>query len=447
MNGIDILILKERVKCACVCKTWSIINMKYFQEAHNEARFFSDSLMKRLYETQDLSSIVNSMRKYYWHHVYGASCLRQIQTFICSPNVNGNYEETIENEEEEDDDFSDELSINEEDEQNSNGYDEEGVIDDEIADCECDRMEYEVEHGEFSIKDMIEINILRKEPENKSLNVMKLCVLENFDSTIITHAYEMKHVSYNQMDTNQKDDYFEAHSFYGMNGIMNTMEQTPDHINRMSVTDLVKDCVTVIHDYREGFGNATMCSFAVRLLKQMFQNVTSMREISSGIVMEELLLMMKLVTRTPDLISSLWLTMAICESNPTKKQEFFKSGGLDIFMRVCRDKPKICTMFAICGFIYQICNVNFEDEGSPTVSNSVIHFFTKTVSKFNKNEFFVHSVCKTILCLSSDHDNRIALKRNGCIQVMKEIHARHQRNPFILKNSHTIIFRLNHTKA
>ena len=195
MNEINIFSIKERVKWACVCKTWSSINMKWLKESHNEACLFSNSLMKRLYETQDLSSIVNSMRKHYWHHVYGASCLSQIQTFLSSQNLNCNYYQTIENEYAEEDNFGDEESVNNEDEQNSNVY--YVVADGEMADYadyESDIIEFEVKNNEFSIKEMVAINILRKEQENKSIDVMKLGTLENFDSTMSTYAYEMKKI-------------------------------------------------------------------------------------------------------------------------------------------------------------------------------------------------------------------------------------------------------------
>jgi len=452
MDPFNILSIKEHVKWACVCRKWSTVNMKWIQEAHNEARLFSDSLMKRLYETNDLSAIVNSIRKYSWHAIYGTSCLSQIRTFLSSNIINDNVDETIKNDNEYSNGILDEVSVYDDDEENNNVYDKTSMNVGNINDHNCDMIENEVWNDddyyedESSIQEKIEMNISRKEQENKYLDIRNLFVLENIDSTIITYGYELKNLSYHQMDTNQKEAYFEAHVFDGINGSMNIMEQSPDHINRMSVTDLVQDCVSVIRDYRQGLGNITMCSFAVRLLKTMFQNVTSMRQISSGIVMEELLTMMKVATRTPDLISGLWLTMAICERNPTKTQEFFKNGGLELFMRVSKDSPKICIMFAICGFIFTICNVNFEDEGSPTVSTCVIQFFTQTAPQFDNNEMFMHSLCKTILCLSSDHSNRVALKQNGCIQVMKEIQAKHQTNQFILTNSARIIFRLNHTK-
>ena len=222
MNEINIFSIKERVKWACVCKTWSSINMKWLKESHKEACLFSNSLMKRLYETQDLSSIVNSMRKHYWHHVYGASCLSQIQTFLSSQNLNCNYYQTIENEYAEEHNLFDE-SINNEDDKNSNYG--------KMADYEIDIIEYEVKNNEFSIKEIVEINILRKEQQNKSIDVMKLGTLENLDSTMITYAYEMKKHSYNQMDTNQKNDYFEADSLDGIDGIINIMEHNPDHVN------------------------------------------------------------------------------------------------------------------------------------------------------------------------------------------------------------------------
>ena len=508
-NEVSLLMNKEYAKWACVCKTWSNahdiwVNNKY-RIALEEARFFADFEIECFHQKKDTNSIVCGLTKNMWHHVSVISCLRKIQIFLSKKKEIDSDDVIVDSDDDvfvdsDDDDGSlliddigddandsDDVFVSNYDIDSNQNHDYHESMNDisaavkSIEDHDLhNRIHYEynlIASAENSIESKYEKNsmmsqssgtlqyqdrkkisayMLRKEEQESIRNVLSLSLLEKLEFRKYIIDYMTIEQSYNafivclrhdcKSEKIQKiEDFFERYIFDEIILSINHGPKNVAFIDEMSRTELVNICVFVVKTFGKKSENATICSFAVRVLKKMFSNQICRTQISSANILCGLILMANTCTRKDDMISSLLLIMAICETNPLMRIEFLQYGGLELLTKISKNNSTVAISFMICNFIFKICNTNNHRKGFPVVESCVVNFFTDSVIQFIYSVPFIHSVCKTMLCLSSNIENRIQFKKNGCIQVLEQIKSRYNDNAFIHYSSSTIKARIQYT--
>jgi len=502
-SKVDLSIVKEYQKWACVCKTWSNahgiwVDHKY-KIALEEARFFADFTIDQCHAKRDTQSIVRGLAKNMWHDVSGISCMRKIQIFLSRTNEFDSDDELIVDSDDDDgsvliDDFigNDGNQINDvfvsTYSYGANQYDdyhqsinEIGTAVKAIEDhdfnnhmhCETNLstsveklipLKYDdvtitnQNNCILSTEDTKAINdyMLRKEEQVLVRHVLSLSLLEKLDDKRYITEYMMIDHAYNVFIENLTSDskyeevpnieaFFESYIF---DDIILSVTHGPKNeafIDAMSRTELVDVCINIVETLGTKCENSTICSFAVRVLKTMFSHQSCRTQISSGRCLRGLISMTKISTRKYDMISSSLLIMAICESNHLVIIEFLERGGLKLLINISKINSSLAISFMICNFIFKVCTNNHLGKSVLVVESCVVHFLTDSVIQFISSEAFIHGVCKILLFLSSNIENRIQLRKNGCIQILEKMRTRYTDNALIQFYSSTIQARIHYT--